>query len=89
MTWHGDFKDLRRKAAADNVFRCKAFNFAVAKNPKYDGYQCGFAWMVYKFLDKKTSGGCVKNDILLNRELAEEFHNQLLENLKNEKHAHL
>ena len=45
--------------------------------------------MVYKFLDKKTSGGCVKNDILLNRELAEEFHNQLLENLKNEKHAHL
>ena len=33
---YGDFKDLKRRAAAGNVLRDKAFN--IAKNPKYDGY---------------------------------------------------
>ena len=47
---YGDFKDLNRKAVADNVLPDKAFN--IAKNPKYDGYQCGLASMVYKFFDK-------------------------------------
>ena len=37
---YGDFKDLNRRTAADNVLRYKVFN--IAKNPKYDGYQCGF-----------------------------------------------
>ena len=44
---YGDFKDLNRKTVADNVLPDKAFN--IAKNPKYDGYQCGLASMVYKF----------------------------------------
>ena len=35
----------------------------------------------------KTSGGAVKN--MSNQDLAEEFTNQLLENLKNEKYTHL
>ena len=30
----------------------KAIN--IAKDPKYDEYQCGLASMVYKFFDKKT-----------------------------------
>ena len=47
---YGDFKDLNRKTVADNVLPDKAFN--IAKNPKYDGYQCGLASMVYKFFDK-------------------------------------
>ena len=34
-----DFKDSKRRTAADNVLRDKAFN--IAKNPKYDGYQEG------------------------------------------------
>ena len=38
----------------------KAFN--IAKKPKYDGYQLGHVSMVYKFFDKKTSGGTVKNE---------------------------
>ena len=46
---YGDFKDLKRKTAAD-VLRYKAFN--IAKNPKYDGYQRGLASMVYTFFDK-------------------------------------
>ena len=48
---YGDFKDLKRRTAADNVLRVKAFN--IPKNPKYDGYQRGLASMVYKFLIKR------------------------------------
>ena len=54
---YGDFKDLKRRTAADSVLRDKAFN--VAKTPKYDGYQRGLASMVYKFFDKKTKGSGV------------------------------
>ena len=54
---YGDFKDLKKRTAADKVLRDKAFN--IAKNPKYDGYQRGLASMVYKFFDKKTKGSSV------------------------------
>ena len=47
---HGDFRDLTRRIASDKILRDKAFNFP--KNSKYDGYQCGLASMVYKFLIK-------------------------------------
>ena len=60
-TWHvhGDFKDLIRRTTSEKILRDKAFN--IAKNPKYDGYQCGLASMIYKFLDKNTCGGAIKN----------------------------
>ena len=45
------FKNLARRTASDKVLRDKAFNIAI--NPKYDGYQCGLASMVYKCFDKK------------------------------------
>ena len=54
----------------------KAFN--IAKNPKYDGYQRGFALMVYKFFDKKTFGGTLKNEIISNKELAEALHKPII-----------
>ena len=57
---YGDFKDLNKRTAVDRVLRDKAFN--IAKKPKYDGYQLGHVSMVYKFFDKKTSGGTVKNE---------------------------
>ena len=53
---YGDFKDLAKRTAVDNVLRDKAFN--IAKDPKYDGYQRWLASMVYKFFDKKTKGSC-------------------------------
>ena len=34
----------------------------IAKNPKFNGYQHGFASMVYNFFDKKTSGSGIKNE---------------------------
>ena len=45
---YGDFKDLNRRTIADKVLRGKAFN--IAKNPIYDGYQCGLASTISKFL---------------------------------------
>ena len=41
---YGDFKDLKRRTAADKVLRDKSFD--ITKNPKYDGYQRGLAYMV-------------------------------------------
>ena len=38
---YGDFNDIARRTAFDNVLRDTAFN--IAKNPKYDGYQRGLA----------------------------------------------
>ena len=64
---YGDFKDLNGRTFVDKVFN-------IAKEPKYDGYQCKLASMVYKFVDKKTSGSGVKNENISNKELAEELH---------------
>ena len=91
---YGDFKDLNRRAAADKVLYDKAFNNT--KNPKYDGYQCELASMVYKLLIKKPSGwaatltnkSAVKNENISNKELAEELHKQLKILIK-EKYTHI
>ena len=40
----GDSKDLRGRAASDNVLRDKAFD--IAKKPKYVGYQRALDSMV-------------------------------------------
>ena len=73
---YGDFIDLNRRTTADNVLHDKAFN--IAKNQKYDRYQCGLASMVYKSFDKKTSGGIIKNEIISNKELAEELQKPII-----------
>ena len=44
---YGDFKYSAKRTASDEVLRDKTFN--TAKTPKYDGYQRGLAFMVYKF----------------------------------------
>ena len=36
--------------------------FHIAENPKYVGYQRELVSMVYKFFDKKTSGGGIKTE---------------------------
>ena len=60
---YGDFKDLTRRTASDKILRDKAFN--IAKNPKYDGYQRGFASIVYKFLIKNLQVEQLKMKIFL------------------------
>ena len=49
---YGDFKDLSRRMASEKILRDKAFH--IAENPKYDGYNRGFASVVYKFSDKRN-----------------------------------
>ena len=83
---YGNFKDLKRRTAADNVLRDKAFN--IAKNPKYDGYQRGLASMVYKFFDKKTKGigaTLANKSIPQNEQLAEELHKPIIKKFKKRK----
>ena len=48
---YGNFKDLARRTASDEVLRSKAFN--IAKNSKDNGYQKGRACMVYILFDIK------------------------------------
>ena len=77
---YGDFKDLTRRTASDNVLRDKTFN--IAKNSKYDGYQRGLASMVYKSFDKKSKGGGVNIPLEFDEQLAEELHKVIIRNLK-------
>ena len=63
--------------------RDKAFN--IAKNSKYDGYQHGFASMVYKFFDKRTSGSGIKNENMSDQQLSEELHKPNIRNFKKRK----
>ena len=55
------------------------------KNPKYDQYQRRLASMVYKSFDKKSKfSGIANNEIKQNLQIAENYTNQLLKNLKKE-----
>ena len=66
---------MARRTVADKVLRNKAFN--VAKDPKYDGYQRGLAFMVYKFFDKKTAGSGITS-MPQNEQLAEELYKPII-----------
>ena len=69
----GDFKNLNRGAASDKILRDKTFN--IVKNPKYYRYQYELSSMIYKFFDKKTLSGAVKNENIFNKLLVAELQN--------------
>ena len=76
---YGDFEDLKKRTAAEECLRDRAFN--IAKNPKYDRYQRGLASMVYKLFDKKTKDSGVTlatKSIPQNQRLAEELHKPII-----------
>ena len=50
--------------------------FKIASDPKYDGYQRELVSMVYKFLDKKSSGSGIVNES--NYQLANELHKPII-----------
>ena len=74
---------MKRRTYIDKVLKDKAF--AIASNPKYDGYQRGLASMVYKFFDKKSKGAGIKNEIKENQQLANELHKPILRKFKKRK----
>ena len=53
------------------------------KSSKYDGYQQGYASMVYTLFDEKTSAGAIKN--MSNKEVAEESHKPIIRKFNNRK----
>ena len=74
---YADHKDLINRTEADKVLRDKAYD--IASNPKCDGYQRGFASMVYKFFDKKSMGSGLKNTTKSNSSiLADELHKPII-----------
>ena len=73
---YGHYKDLNRRTATNKVLYDKTFN--IAKNPKYNGYQCGLTSMGYKFFDKKISGGIIENEIMSKKYLTEELHKSII-----------
>ena len=70
------FKDIKRRTQSNKVLKDKVF--AIASNPKYDGYQRGLASMVYKFFDKKSKGSGINNEIKENQQLANELHKPII-----------
>ena len=77
---YGYFKELKRRKFSDKILRDKAFNFAT--NLKYDGYQRGLAFMVYKFFDKKSAGSGVNIEVKHNEQLAKELHKPIIRKFK-------
>ena len=73
---YGDFKDLMTRTASDKMLGDKTFN--ITKNRKHNEYQRGLASVAYKFFDKKTPGSGIKNENILNKELAEELHKPII-----------
>ena len=57
--------------------------FKIANDPKYDRYQRGLASMVYKFFDKKSSGGGITNES--NYQLADELHKPIIKKVEKRK----
>ena len=80
---YGEFKDLARRTASEDTLPDKAFN--ITENLKNDGYQKGFASIVYKFFDKKTLDGTVKNENISNKELAGELHKSIIRRFEKRK----
>ena len=77
---YGDFRDLTRRTASNKILCDKGFN--IAKNKKYDRYQRVLASMVYKYFDKKTSGGGIKNENIYSNELREKLHKSIIRKFK-------
>ena len=74
---YGKSKNLDKKNWIIYIFKSRAFE--ISSNPKYDRYQRGLTSMVYKFFDKKSSGGAVKPDP--NYQLLNELHIRVITNI--------
>ena len=87
---YNKFKDLKKRTQSDIVLKNKTLK--IASNPKYNGYERGLASMVYKFLNKKSEGSAIKNEIkqnqgnlVANSLLANELHKPIIRKFKKRK----
>ena len=80
---YGGFKDLTKRAQSDIVLKNKALK--IARNPKYNGYERGLTSMVFKFLNSKSKGSGLKEnleDSVKNSQLADEVHKPIVRKFK-------
>ena len=73
--------DLTKRTQSDKILKDKAFK--IAESPNYNGYQRGLASMVYKFLDKKSTGSGIINEP--SYQLANELHKPIIRKFKKRK----
>ena len=72
-------KRFSKRTHSDKVLRDKAFK--IASDLKYDGYQRGLASVVYKSIDKKSSGSGTAAT-KPNYQLVNELHKQIIRKFK-------
>ena len=73
-------KTKKKTTQSEKVLKDKAF--AIANNPKYDGYQRELASMVYKFFDKNSKGSGIKNEIKETQQLVNEVYYEIVKKEK-------
>ena len=56
---YGKYKDLTKRTKSDKVFRNRVFKTTTIS--KHDEYERGSASIVYKFLEKKSTGSGIKS----------------------------
>ena len=71
---YGKSKDLVKRKQSDKVLKDRAFE--IASNPNHEGYQRGFASMVYKFFDQRSDGSDIANES--NYQSANELHKPII-----------
>ena len=77
---YGDFKNLPKRTAFDNLSRDKAYN--ITNISKYGEYQRGLISMVYTFSRKIISVDAVEKGNMSNQKLTENYTNPLFEKRK-------
>ena len=82
---YGDFKDLNRRILLIKYYVIKHLILLNIRN----GHQRGFASMIYKFFDKKTSGSAIKNENISNKELAKELYKPIIKEFNKRKYIHV
>ena len=73
-----NFTDLKRRTYSDKVLKDKALK--IASDPKYNGYERGFASMVYNFFENKSKGSGI-----LNQQIANDLHKPIIKKFKRRK----
>ena len=82
---YAKYKDRANRRQSDIVVKNKALK--IASDPRVNGYQRGFASMVYRFFNERTkeSGINNKGNLLVNSQLAEELQKPIIKNFKRRK----
>ena len=82
---YAKYKDRLNRNQSDIALKNKSLK--IATDPRFNGYQRGLAYMVYKFFNERTKGSGINNkeNLLVNLQLAEELHKPIIKIFKRRK----